>query len=65
VWGQGRGRAPSPHKSDRGHKQSHDPPLAKSGRFSWETLDEMVQEVITLNNVKQLANAGSYAVPPA
>jgi len=38
-----RGGAPlPPHKPDRGHKQGHDPLLAKSRRFSWEILDEML-----------------------
>jgi len=31
-----------PHKPDLGHKQSHDPPLAKLRRFSWEMLAEML-----------------------
>jgi hypothetical protein len=40
--GTGEGVSPSPHKPAGGHKQSHDPPLAKSGRFSWEMLDAML-----------------------
>jgi len=40
--GAGEGLAPFPRKPEPGHKQSHDSPPAKSGRFLWEILDAML-----------------------